>query len=93
MKIVYVTYHNWVTKRHGGFHQFADYSSRHGIETVFFSFSRPYYIYFKHDERENKEVLRKLTRGVEYNVDSEHKLINITWPTFAIPGFFRKTFK
>lgn len=92
MKIVYVTYHNWKTKRHGGFHQFADYTCRNGIETVFFSFSRPYYIYFKHDERENKEVLRKLSKGVEYNVDSDHKLINITWPTFAIPGFLRDYF-
>jgi hypothetical protein len=92
MKIVYVTYHNWETKRHGGFHQFADYSCRQGIETVFFSFSRPYYIVFKHEERENKEVLLKLSKGIEYNIDSEHKLINITWPTFAIPGFFRDYF-
>lgn len=92
MKIVYVTYHNWETKRHGGFHQFADYSSRQGIETVFFSFSRPYYIYFKHEERENKDVLRNLSKGIEYNIDTEHKLTNITWPTFAIPGFFRRYF-
>lgn len=92
MKIVYITYHNWETKRHGGFHQFADYSCRHGIDTVFFSFSRPYYIYFKHEERENKEVLKKLSRGVEYSLDAEHKLVNITWPTFAIPGGIRERF-
>lgn len=92
MKIVYVTYHNWETKRHGGFHQFADYSCRQGIETVFFSFSRPYYICFKHEERENRDVLRRLSKGVVYNVDKVHTLVNITWPTFAIPGPIREHF-
>lgn len=90
MKIVYITYHNWDTKRHGGFHQFADFTCRKGIETVFFSFSHPYYIYFKHEERENKDVLQKLSRGVDYYLDSEHKLTNVTWPTLALPGFLRK---
>lgn len=46
-KITFITYHNWETKRHGGFHAFAEYTCRLGIETMFFSFSRPYYIRWK----------------------------------------------
>lgn len=34
-KITFITYHNWKTKRHGGFHQFAEYTCKQGIETVF----------------------------------------------------------
>ncbi len=88
-KITFITYHNWITKRHGGFHQFAEYTSRKGIETIFFSFSRPYYIIFKKEERLNYRVLKLLNKGISYKVDSG-SLINITWPTLALPGFLRK---
>ena len=88
-KITYITYHNWETKRHGGFHQLAEYTVSQGINTVFFSFSRPYYIIFKREERLNASILRHLSKGAEYVVGS-HIIKNITWPTFALPGFMRK---
>lgn len=90
-KVVFITYHNWKTKRHGGFHQFAEYSCSKGIETVFFSFSRPYYIIFKNEERLNRKVLFMLTRGIYYELKC-NKLLNVTWPTLALPGFLRRFF-
>jgi hypothetical protein len=88
-KITFITYHNWDTKRHGGFHQFARYTCEQGIETVFFSFSRPYYIIFKKEERLNYKIFRLLTKGYRYNICG-NDLLNVTWPTFALPGFLRK---
>ena len=88
-KITFITYHNWKTKRHGGFHQFAEYTCKQGIETVFFSFSRPYYILFKNEERLNYKVLRLLNNGCYYDIGG-HNLLNVTWSTLALPGFLRK---
>lgn len=88
-KITFITYHNWKTKRHGGFHQFAEYTCQQGIDTLFFSFSRPYYIAFKKEERQNFEVLQLLIRGCRYNVGGNN-LLNFTWPTMALPGFLRR---
>ena len=88
-KITFITYHNWKTKRHGGFHQFAEYTCKQGIETVFFSFSRPYYIFLKNEERLNYKVLRLLNNGCYYNIGG-HDLLNVTWSTLALPGFLRK---
>jgi len=90
-KITFITYHNWKTKRHGGFHQFAEYTCRQGIETVFFSFSRPYYIVFKKEERLNRQVFQSLVKGCCYEV-GKYSLWNVTWPTFALPGFLRHYF-
>lgn len=87
-KITFITYHNWITKRHGGFHQFAEYTCKQGIETVFFSFSRPYYTIFKKEERLNYKVFKLLNKGCCYNV-GKHHLFNVTWPTLALPGFLR----
>lgn len=91
MKITFVTYHNWDTKRHGGFHQFAKYAAEKGNEVVFFSFSRPYYSALKHEERLNAKVLKQLSKGVKYKVN-EVSLYNVTWPTLALPGNIRKFF-
>lgn len=88
-KITFISYHNWKTKRHGGFHQFAEYASRNGYDVIFFSFSRPYYTFFKKEERLNANVLKDLSRGVCYS-DGSRVLYNITWPTLALPGYLRK---
>jgi len=88
-KIVFLTYHNWETKRQGGFHKFAEGACERGYDTIFFSFPRPYYIYFKNEERLNKHVLKKLTKGEKYNIGS-NELLNITFPTLALPGQIRK---
>ena len=88
-KICFVTYHNWRTKRHGGFHQFARYCAEIGNDVIFFSFSRPYHIRLMHDERLNKYVLKELTAGKEYKV-GKGEVINVTWPTLAIPVRFRR---
>lgn len=85
MKIVFVTFHNWETKRIGGFHKFAEASARDGNEVVFFSFPRPYYIYLKHEERLNRHVLNTLRKGRIYNIGGGVILTNITWPTLRLP--------
>lgn len=89
MKIVFITYHNWDTKRHAGFHALAEYACRKGCQTVFFSFSRPYYSYFMNEERLNKNVLKKLKKGVYYDVDG-NQLVNVTWPTLSVKGRIRR---
>lgn len=91
VKICFITYHNWETKRHGGFHQFARFAAEQGHEVVFFSFSRPYYIRFKHEERLNKRVFKELSIGKSYLI-GENFLRNVTWPTLALPGVLRKFF-
>lgn len=91
MKICFISYHNWETKRHGGFHQFAKATAEQGHETIFFSFARPYYIYWKHEERLNKNILKELSKGKKYPVDNG-EITNITFPTLGIPGPFRKYF-
>lgn len=95
MKITFITFHNWDTKRIGGFHKIAEASAKAGNEVVFFSFARPYFIYFKNEERLNRAVLKKLSKGTEYNISddkSKVKILNCTWPTLRIPMPFYKYF-
>ena len=89
MKITFITYHNWETKRQGGFHKFAEAAALAGHEVVFFSYPRPYYISFKHNERMNGKVLRILKKGTKYEVGKDSALINCTWPTLSVPGPLR----
>lgn len=87
MKITFITFHNWETKRIGGFHKLATGASTAGHEVLFFSFARPYFIALKHEERLNRDVLKKLSKGIEYTLDDQgHKLTNFTWPTLNIPN-------
>ena len=93
MKITFVSYHNWETKRIGGFHKLAEGCALAGHEVVFMSFERPYYIYFKKDERLNKTVLRELTTGKAFEVEKngkKGKILNCTWPTLDLPYVFAK---
>lgn len=90
MKIVFVTFHNWETKRIGGFHKFAEACADKGHEVIFFSAARPYFIRFKHEERLNKEVLNSLSKGVVCKTEKGNTIINCTWPTLRIPMPFYK---
>ena len=90
-KIVFLTFHNWESKRQGGFHKFAEGFANKGWEVFFFSVPRPYYSYFMNDERLNKSVLKKLSKGVQYNL-GKGVLHNLTLPTLALPGGLRKFF-
>lgn len=85
MKIVFVTFHNWETKRIGGFHKFAEACADAGHDVVFFSAARPYFIRFKHEERLNKQVLETLSKGVVYHTEKGSSIMNCTWPTLRIP--------
>ena len=85
MKITFITYHNWETKRQGGFHKFAEAAARAGHEVVFFSFDRPYIIYFKKEERLNKGVLIRLSKGTKYKLENGGAVFNCTWPTLRLP--------
>lgn len=88
MKITFITFHNWDTKRIGGFHKFAEACALAGHETVFFSFERPYYILLKKEERLNAQVLHTLCKGTTYIVEKEGKkgeILNCTWPTLRLP--------
>lgn len=89
MKICFITYHNWDTKRHGGFHALAEYACKCGHEVVFFSFSRPYYSFFLKDERINKKSLLTLSKGKYYKV-GENSIYNVTWPTLSLYGRLRR---
>lgn len=89
MKIVFITYHNWDTKRHAGFHALAEYCCKQGCEIVFFSFSRPYYSIFMNDERLNRYVLQRLIRGERYMI-GKNSILNVTWPTLSLKGRFRR---
>ena len=87
-KITFITAHNWDTKRQGGFHKLAKATCFAGLETIFFSFPRPYYGLFMHREQINKSVIKTLTKGKKYPVSREEKspeLLNVTFPTFRVP--------
>lgn len=85
-KIVFITTHNWDTKRQGGFHKFAEATALAGIETVFLSFPRPYYGYLMKREQLNPQVIRQLKRGVRYQLaGASHPVLNVTFPTLRLP--------
>lgn len=91
MKVTFITGHNWSTKRQGGFHKFAEGCVQNGIETVFFSFPRPYYGCFMHREDLNKDIISRLEKGICGDVDgTENKILNVAFPTFRIPDKFSK---
>jgi len=91
MKIVFITYHNWQTKRHGGFHALAEYACRVGHSVVFLSFSRPLKLLRinLNDERLNKDIVKKLIKGVKYRVGDKY-ITNVTWPTISLWGKMRR---
>lgn len=84
-KIVFITGHNWDTKRQGGFHKFAEASAEAGIDTVFFSFPRPYYGLFMKREQISAAIIRKLSRGARYETAPGRFITNCTYPTFRLP--------
>jgi hypothetical protein len=83
-KIVFISYHNWETKRQGGFHKLAEGALERGLNAVFFSFSRPYYSIFKKNERLNSSVFFNLIRGQSFNIDGS-EIVNVTFPTLDLP--------
>ena len=83
-KITFITTHNWDTKRQGGFHKFAEATANAGIETVFFSFPRPYYGLFMKREQLNKSVINMLKKGKHYDFCG-HDILNVTFPTLRLP--------
>ena len=83
-KIVFITAHNWDTKRQGGFHKFAEATALAGIETVFFSFPRPYYGYLMKREQLNPQIIKTLKKGVGYEV-GQGAVLNVTFPTLRLP--------
>lgn len=85
MKVTFISFHNWHTKRLGGFHKFAEACAKNGEDVVFFSFARPYYIFFKNEERLNKTVLKSLIKGVKYKINDDASITNCTWPTLRAP--------
>lgn len=88
-KITFLTGHNWQSNRLGGFHKFAEAACNAGIEVVFFSFPRPYYSYFMHQELYNKKSIQALERGITYEVGKSH-LHNVTLATMKLPNSANK---
>lgn len=84
-KYTFITGHNWKSNRLGGFHKFAEAACREGHEVVFFSFPRPYYSYFMHQELFNYKSIKELSKGITYEVAGQ-TLTNITFPTFKLPN-------
>lgn len=83
-KITFITTHNWDTKRQGGFHKFAEATAAAGIETVFFSFPRPYYGLFMKREQLNKTIINTLKKGKHYDFCGNN-ILNVTFPTLRLP--------
>ena len=90
-KITFLTGHNWKSNRLGGFHKFAEEALKNSIEVIFFSFPRPYYSYFQHQELYNKKTIKSLQKGLSYT-EYDSKLTNVTLSTFKLPNFFNKFF-
>ncbi|WP_407425218.1 hypothetical protein [Treponema sp.] len=90
-KITFLTAHNWKSNRLGGFHKFAEAACNAGIETVFFSFPRPYYAFFMHQELFNKKSIRELQKGITYEI-GKSKLHNVTLATMKFPNSANKIF-
>lgn len=90
MKITFITFHNWESKRQGGFHKFAEAAAKAGHDVVFLSIPRPLYSAFLHTERLNRGVLRDLTKGKIYELSDGSKILNCTWPTLDIPNRIKK---
>lgn len=88
-KITFITGHNWKSNRLGGFHKFAEAACRAGYEVVFFSFPRPYYSYFMHQELYNYKTIKELEKGIKYEVAGQ-TLTNVTFPTFKLPNSANK---
>lgn len=84
-KIVFISAHNWEAKRLGGFHKFAQGACKEGYDVVFFTFPRPYYSYFMHQEMFNRKAVKTLKKGINYNVEGS-SLLNITLPTLKFPN-------
>ena len=88
-KLTFLTGHNWKSNRLGGFHKFAEAACNAGIEVVFFSFPRPYYSYFMHQELYNKKSIQELEKGLTYEVGKSH-LHNVTLATMKLPNSANK---
>jgi hypothetical protein len=83
-KIVFLTYHNWESKRQGGFHKLAEGACERQYETVFFSFPRPLWALFRKSETFGFKTVWKLIKGVNYTVKNNN-LLNICILSFALP--------
>lgn len=90
-KIVFLTYHNWESKRKGGFHYFAKAACNAKYEAIFFSYPRPFINIFQNHEIYNRKALYKLIKGEQYCLDNG-LLINITMPTFELHPRIAKYF-
>ncbi len=90
-KITFVTPHSWISNRQGGFHKFAEAACQAGVETVFFSFVRPYYSCFQHSEIYNAKSIRELKKGITYQV-GKSLLHNVALPTLKLPNVIGKFF-
>src|SRR5690606_19781558 len=87
-KIVFFTYHNWKTKRQGGFHKFAEIFLKKAYHVFFFSSPRPLYSFFKNDERLNRKSLIDLNKGITFE-KFNGLLENITIPTLDLPSIIK----
>ena len=83
-KIVYFTFHNWESKRQGGFHKFAEYSVKNGYETIFFSYPRNFWAFFKNSETFNYKTIIKQIRGIDFRYKNS-TLSNKTIISLGLP--------
>lgn len=90
-KVAFLTVHSWVSNRQGGFHKFAEACCNDGAEVVFFSFPRPYYSFFQHQELYNRKAIAALSKGVRYEVGGS-VLTNVTLPTLKLPDAASRLF-
>lgn len=82
---LFISWHNWKTKRQGGFHHFATAFCENDYNVGFVSFPRPWYGLILRRERINARVILRLLKGIYYEI-AGRKLWNFTCPTLAIPN-------
>lgn len=83
--VLLVTYHNWESKRLGGFHKLAEALCASGYSVGFLSYPRPIYAVLKNNEYNNVKALWRLLRGVEFKYEKA-SLVNYSIPSFHLPG-------
>lgn len=85
-KIVFLTFHNWKSKRQGGFHKLAEYACLKGYNTIFFSFPRPIWGLLRKSEVYNYKSIKNLIKGEYFDVGGNgNRILNITLLSFALP--------
>lgn len=83
--IVFVSGHNYKSKRQGGFHIFAQGCANSGFNVLFFSYPRPIHILFKRNRPLEYKIIWKLFFGGISYEENNGLVKNFTFLNFILP--------